>query len=202
MQSLCKLHRVVNSTQELTQLLQAWRNGDETALEKLTPPVYRELHRMAHQLMARERPGHMLQTTALIHEAYLRLIDWQNVRWQNRAHFFATCAGMMRRILVDFARARDYAKHGGDAAMVTLDEAVAVSPDRSSEIVAIHEALERLEITDPRKGRVVELRVFGGLEINEVAEVLQVSRRTVINDWNFAKAWLSREISATRDQVP
>ena len=195
MRSLCKLHGVVNSTQELTDLLQAWSNGDQKALEKLTPPVYRELHRMAHQLMAGERPGHMLQTTALINEAYLRLIDWRNVQWQNRAHFFATCAGMMRRILVDFARSRDYAKRGAGVTMISLDEAANVSPDRSSQIVAIHEALERLELTDPRKGRVVELRVFGGLEVNEVAEVLQVSRRTVINDWNFAKAWLYREIS-------
>ena len=195
MRSLCKLHGVVNSTQELTGLLQAWSNGDATALEKLTPPVYQELHRMAHQLMAGERPGHMLQTTALINEAYLRLIDWRNVQWQNRAHFFATCAGMMRRILVDFARARDYAKRGANVTMISLDEAANVSPDRSSQIVAIHETLERLERTDARKGRVVELRVFGGLEINEVAEVLQVSRRTVINDWNFAKAWLYREIS-------
>ena len=195
MRSLCKLHGVVNSTQELTCLLQAWSNGDAKALEKLTPPVYQELHRMAHQLMAGERPGHMLQTTALINEAYLRLIDWRNVQWQNRAHFFATCAGMMRRILVDFARARDYAKRGANVTMISLDEAANVSPDRSSQIVAIHEALERLERTDARKGRVVELRVFGGLEINEVAEVLQVSRRTVINDWNFAKAWLYREIS-------
>jgi len=192
---LYKLHGVMNSTQELTGLLQAWGNGDEKALERLTPPVYQELHRMAHQLMARERPGHMLQTTALINEAYLRLIDWRNVQWQNRAHFFATCAGMMRRILVDFARARDYAKRGADLRMISLDEAAEVSPDRSPEIVAIHEALERLEVTDARKGRVVELRVFGGLEINEVAEVLQVSRRTVINDWNFAKAWLYRGIS-------
>jgi RNA polymerase sigma-70 factor, ECF subfamily len=195
MRSLCKLHGVVNSTQELTDLLQAWSNGDEKALEKLTPPVYQELHRMAHQLMASERPGHMLQTTALINEAYLRLIDWRNVQWQNRAHFFATCAGMMRRILVDFARSRDYAKRGAGVTMISLDEAANVSPDRSPQIVAIHEALERLELTDPRKGRVVELRVFGGLEVNEVAEVLQVSRRTVINDWNFAKAWLYREIS-------
>jgi len=195
MRSLCKLLGVVNSTQELTGLLQAWSNGDAKALEKLTPPVYQELHRMAHQLMAGERSGHMLQTTALINEAYLRLIDWRNVQWQNRAHFFATCAGMMRRILVDFARARDYAKRGAGVTMISLDEAANVSPDRSSQIVAIHEALERLERTDARKGRVVELRVFGGLEINEVAEVLQVSRRTVINDWNFAKAWLYREIS-------
>jgi len=195
MRSLCKLHGVVNSTQELTGLLQAWSNGDATALEKLTPPVYQELHRLAHKLMAGERAGHMLQTTALINEAYLRLIDWRNVQWQNRAHFFATCAGMMRRILVDFARARDYVKRGAGVTMISLDEAANVSPDRSSQIVAIHEALERLELTDARKGRVVELRVFGGLEINEVAEVLQVSRRTVINDWNFAKAWLYREIS-------
>jgi RNA polymerase sigma factor (TIGR02999 family) len=185
----------VNSSQELTELLQAWRNGDQQALDKLTPPVYQELRRMAHHLMAGEKPGHMLQTTALINEAYLRLIDWQNVQWQNRAHFFATCAGMMRRILVDFARARGYVKRGGDVAMVSLDEAAAVSAERGSDILAMHEALERLEMADTRKSRVVELRVFGGLEIDEVAEVLQVSRRTVINDWNFAKVWLQREIS-------
>ena len=183
------------TTQELTKLLQAWSDGDKQALDKLTPPVYRELHQMAHRLMAQERTGHMLQTTALINETYLRLIDWKNVRWQNRAHFFSVCAGMMRRILVDSARARGYDKRGGGAIVISLDEATVVSPDNGPQIVALHEALERLEVRDARKSRVVELRYFGGLQVEEVAEVLHVSRRTVINDWNFSKAWLHREIS-------
>ena len=178
----------------MTVLLQAWSDGDEEALSELTPIVYKELHQIARRCMADERKEHVLQTTALINEAYLRLIDWKNVRLENRAHFFSVCAQMMRRILVDSARARGYAKRGGGAPMVSLDETTIVSPERDREIVAVHEALERLEVVDPRRSRVVELRFFGGLEVEEVAVVLRISRRTVINDWNFAKAWLHRDI--------
>lgn len=184
----------VEFANELTQLLRAWSDGDEQALEKLTPIVYRELRKIARYHMSKERPDHTLQTTALINEAYLRLIDWKSARWQNRAHFFSVCARMMRRILVDFARTRAYAKRGGGVRLIPLDEATLVSPERGVEILAIHEALERLEAIDKRKSQIVELRFFGGLEVEEVAEVLKVSRRTVINDWNFAKAWLHREI--------
>ena len=184
----------MTSVQEMTGLLQAWSDGDEEALNKLTPVVYQELHQIARRYMAGERAGHTLRSTALINEAYLRLIDWKNVRWKNRAHFFSVCAHMMRRILVDSARARGYAKRGGDAPVISLDEVTIVSPECDRELVAVHEALERLEVEDPRRSRVVELRFFLGFEVNEVAQVLQISRRTVINDWNFAKAWLHRDI--------
>ena len=181
------------SSQEITQLLLAWSDGDQAALEKLTPLVYAELHRLAKGYMFGERPGHTLQTTALINEAYMRLIDWKNVRWQGRAHFFGVAAQVMRRILVDFARARHYAKRGGAAAQVSLDEAVTIHEDRSAELIALDEALKSLAEIDPRKSQVVELRFFGGLSAKETAEALKVSLRTVEREWNSARAWLYRE---------
>jgi RNA polymerase sigma-70 factor, ECF subfamily len=182
------------SSQEITQLLIAWSDGDQAALEKLTPLVYAELHRLAKGYMLRERPGHTLQTTALINEAYLRLIDWKNVRWQGRAHFFGVAAQLMRRILVDFARARHYAKRGGAAHQVSLDEAVTIHEDRSAELIALDEALKSLAEIDPRKSQVVELRFFGGLSAKETAAALKVSQRTVEREWNSARAWLYREL--------
>jgi len=182
-------------TKEVTQLLIAWSNGDEEALEQLMPLVYRELHRLAHRHLRRERTGHTLETTALVHEAYLRLIDQQEVRWQNRAHFFAIAAQTMRRILVEYARARRYQKRGGGAQRVSLDEAMAVSDERAAEVVALDEALTNLAKFDQRKSRMVELRFFGGLSIEETAEVLGVSPGTVMRDWTLAKTWLQREIN-------
>jgi RNA polymerase sigma-70 factor (ECF subfamily) len=182
------------SSQEITQLLLAWSDGDQAALDKLTPLVYAELRRLARGYMFGERPGHTLQTTALINEAYLRLIDWKNVRWQGRAHFFGVAAQVMRRILVDFARARHYAKRGGTAQQVSLDEAVTIHEDRSAEIIALDEALNSLAEIDPRKSQIVELRFFGGLSAKETAEALKVSLRTVEREWNSARAWLYREL--------
>src|SRR5262245_55985115 len=183
------------SNDEITQLLRAWSEGSDQALSKLTPLVYKELHRMAHRYMRQERSNHTLQTTALINEAYLRLIDWKNVRWQNRAHFFGMAATLMRRILVDFARSRNYAKRGGVGRLiVALDEAAAVSRDRAREILALDEALQSLAVIDPRKSQIVELRFFGGLSLDETAEVLSVSSRTVLREWDLAKAWLNREL--------
>lgn len=179
----------------VTGLLVAWSNGDQASLERLTPLVYAELHRLAKRYMGREQAGHTLQTSALVNEAYLRLIDAQGVRWQNRAHFFAVSAQIMRRILVDFARARHNLKRGGGAQQVTLDEALVVSPDSSAELLALDEALERLAMLNARQSRVVELRYFGGLNEEEVAEVLKVSSRTVRTDWSLARAWLYRELS-------
>jgi RNA polymerase sigma factor (TIGR02999 family) len=187
------------SAHDLTQLLQAWSNGDQEALVKLTPLVHSELHRIARRYMAQERPGHVLQTTALVNEAFIRLIDWKNVRWQNRAHFFGVSAQLMRRILVDFARAQHYAKRGGDALMVSLSEAEAVPHERVDDLVALDEALERLSRLDPRQSRVVEMKFFGGMEMEEIAEVLQVSRGTVKRDWSLAKLWLLRELSGESD---
>jgi len=183
----------------ITQLLRDWSDGDEQALEKLTPLLYEELHRMAHGYMRRERSDHTLQTTALINEAYVRLIDWKSVRWQNRAQFFAVAARLMRRILVDFARSRNYAKRGGRGRqMVSLDEASPVSPDRAGAILALDDALQSLSALDARKSQIVELRFFGGLTIEETAEVLSVSSRTVLREWDLAKAWLSRELDAEK----
>jgi len=182
------------SPQEITQLLVAWSQGDEAALEKLTPLVYQELHRLAHRYLGRERTGHTLQTTALVHEAYLRLIDRQQVEWQNRAHFFAISAQLMRRILVDFARTRRYRKRGGGAQQVMFDEAAVVAPERSADFIALDDALMELSKLDQRQARVVELRFFGGLTIEETAEVLKVAPITVRRDWNLAQAWLLREL--------
>ena len=182
------------SAHDVTQLLAAWSDGDPAALERLTPLVYRELHRLAKGYIHQERPGHVLQTTALINEAYLRLIDWKDVRWQNRAHFFGVAAQLMRRILVDFARARQQAKRGGAARQVSLDEAAAVAVGRGTELIALDEALQQLSAIDPRRGRMVELRFFGGLSEEETAEVLRVSPRTVRREWRLARAWLHREL--------
>jgi RNA polymerase sigma factor (TIGR02999 family) len=184
------------SPKEITSLLVAWGDGDESALEGLTPLVYEELRRLAHHYMSQERPGHALQTTALVNEAYVRLIDWKTVHWQSRAHFFAVSAQLMRRILVDFARAQGYAKRGGGALTVTLDEAF-VSGEKGADIVALDEALLSLAELDERQSRVVELRFFGGLSIEETAEVLKVSEGTVRRDWSLARAWLHRELAAS-----
>lgn len=156
--------------------------------------VYQELHRLAHHYMQRESPGHTLQTSALVNEAFVRLVDQRDVRWQNRAHFFGIAAQMMRRILVDYARSRNYAKRGGGAQKVSLDEGLVVSDERSAEVVAVHEALERLAAFDARKSQIIELRFFAGLSIEETAEVLAVSPGTVMRDWTLAKAWLRREM--------
>ncbi|MGA2980472.1 MAG: sigma-70 family RNA polymerase sigma factor [Terriglobales bacterium] len=178
----------------VTGLLLAWNDGDESALEKLVPLVYQELHRLAKRQMQRERPDHSLQTTALINEAYLRLVDLRNVHWQNRAHFFALCARLMRRILVDFARSRHYAKRGGGAQPISLNESLVVSPQLATDLVAVDDALIALTTVDARKGQVVELRFFGGLTSEETAAVLKVSPDTVRRDWKLAKAWLLREL--------
>ncbi|MFL6209566.1 MAG: sigma-70 family RNA polymerase sigma factor [Pyrinomonadaceae bacterium] len=183
---------------EVTRLLVAWGDGDRAALDKLLPLVYAELRRLAHRYMNRERPHHTLQTSALVNEAYLRLVDQKDVRWQNRAHFFGIAAQMMRRILVDYARGRGYQKRGGDDALrVDVDEAMIVSAERAAEVVALDDALARLAEIDARKSQLVELRFFGGLSIEETAEVLQVSPGTVMRDWTLAKAWLRRELSRT-----
>ena len=179
----------------VTQLLRAWGEGDEAALEQLAPLVESELHRLAQKYMRREGPGQTLQTTALVNEVYLRLIDTQQVSWQNRAHFFAISARMMRRILTDFARSRRYLKRGGDAVQVSWDESLVVSEEPDADIVAIDGALSRLAEVDPRKSQVVELRFFGGLSVEETAEVLKISQQTVMRDWKFAKAWLMRALS-------
>jgi RNA polymerase sigma factor (TIGR02999 family) len=183
------------SSTEVTQLLKAWSNGNEEALAQLMPLVYKELHRLAHRHLGRERAGHTLQTTALVHEAYMRLIDQKEMKWQNRAHFFAIAAKTMRRILVEYARARHYAKRGGGALQVSLDEAMVVSQERVAEVVALDEALQSLSKFDQRKSQMVELRFFGGLSIEETAEVLGVSPGTVMRDWTLAKTWLQREIT-------
>ena len=181
---------------QVTQLLVAWGNGDELARDQLMSVVYEELHRLAHRYMKRESPGHTLQTSALVNEAFVRLVDQKNVRWQNRAHFFGIAAQMMRRILVDYARGRNYAKRGGGAQQISLDEGLTVSEGRSAEVVGVHEALEQLAEFDPRKSQIVELRFFGGLSIEETAGVLGVSPGTVMRDWTLAKVWLRREISS------
>ena len=181
-------------SQEITQLLLAWNAGEEQALDRLMPLVQKELHQLAHRYMARERLGHPLQTSALVNEAYLRLIDSSRVRWQNRAHFFAVSAQLMRRILVDVARARKKLKRGGDAIHVSLDEAMSVSSEPGADLIALDEALTTLAAFDERKSKVVELRFFGGLTIEETAEVLKVSTMTVMRDWRLAKIWLLREL--------
>jgi RNA polymerase sigma-70 factor, ECF subfamily len=183
---------------EITQLLQAWRQGDERALEKLTPQVYRELHLAAKRCMARERDGHTLQTTALINELYLRLSDLKLIDWQNRAHFFALCARQMRRILTDQARARQSHKRGGGVEPVLFDEALMVAAETSTDLVAVDDALNRLAKVDERKSQVVEMRFFGGLSVEDTAEVLKVSPETVMRDWRLAKAWLLRELSGEK----
>jgi RNA polymerase sigma factor (TIGR02999 family) len=182
------------SPHEITELLVAWGGGDESALDRLMPIVYDELRRLAHRYMSRERPGHTLQTTALVNEAYLRLVSWREVRWQNRAHFFAVSAQMMRRILVDFARDRRYLKRGGGALRVSLADAAPLVEQRGADLVALDEALTALAEIDRRKAQVVEMRFFGGLSVEEVAEVLKLSKETVMRDWRLAKVWLLREL--------
>ena len=181
------------SSKEITHLLVAWSEGDESALQQLAPLIHSELHRLAHNYMSRERPGHLLQTSALINEAYVRLIDWKNVRWQNRAHFFGVAAQLMRRILVDFARERKYFKRGGGALPVSLSEAALVV-QQSSDFVALDEALKALGEIDSRKVQVVEMRFFAGLSVEEIAELLNVSKETVMRDWRLAKVWLLRQL--------
>lgn len=181
--------------ENVTLLLRAWRGGDRNALDQLTPLVYEELRRSAQRYMKRERPGHTLQTTALVNEVYLRLVDVRQVTWQNRAHFLAVCARMMRRILTDLARSRHYLKRGGDAARITLDDDLLPATQRPPNVIALDEALNRLAESNPRKVQVVELRFFGGLTVEETAEVLQISVDTVMRDWAFAKAWLFRFLS-------
>jgi RNA polymerase sigma-70 factor, ECF subfamily len=180
---------------EVTQLLQAWSAGDEQALEKLTPMVYRELHRVAKHYMAREKRGHTLQTTALINEVYVRLVAFKEVSWQDRAHFLAVCARLMRRILTDWARRGRYLKRGNEAQHVSLDETVVVSDAPSPDLVLLDDALKSLAAVDPRKSQVVELRFYGGLTVEETADVLKVSAETVMRDWKTAKLWLLREMS-------
>ena len=180
---------------EVTQLLRAWREGDERALEKLMPLVYEELHRLARRYMAGERPGHTLQTSALVNEAYLRLVDVKNVNWQDRAHFFGVSAQLMRRILVDFARSRRSLKRGGEILTVSLEEGSIASLDKGADVVALDDALKTLAAMDARRIRVVELRFFGGLNAQETAAVLKVSAETVLHDWKLAKVWLLRELS-------
>jgi RNA polymerase sigma-70 factor (ECF subfamily) len=185
------------ASHEVTQLLMAWNDGDQTALERLIPLVHAELHRIARRYMRNERAGHTLQTSALINEAYLRLIDAQQVRWQNRAHFFGIAAQLMRRVLVDFARSRSYKKRGGGANQVSLDETMVITKERCEDLVALDEALSALSELDERKGRVVEMRFFGGLSEKEIAEALTVSQETVRRDWRLAKSWLRRRLSET-----
>jgi RNA polymerase sigma-70 factor, ECF subfamily len=178
---------------DVTGLLNAWCGGDQSALDRLVPLVYAELRRVAHHRMRAERPD-VLQTTALIHEAYLRLVDASRVRWQNRAHFFAVSAKLMRQVLVDAVRTRRSRKRGGGVHHVSFDEALVAAPDRGSALVALDAALDALAKVDPRKSQVVELRYFGGLSVEETAEVLQVSEQTVTRDWRMAKLWLGREL--------
>jgi RNA polymerase sigma factor (TIGR02999 family) len=185
------------ASHEVTQLLLAWGGGDEEALNKLVPLIHAELHRLARHYMRQERIGHTLQTTALVNEAYLKLVDWrnQNVQWQNRAHFFGVSAQVMRHILVDHARASRYQKRGGGQVNLSLDEALTVSTEKSADLVALDDALKSLARIDERKARIVELRFFGGLSVDETAEVLKISPRTVMRDWSLAQAWLYRELS-------
>jgi RNA polymerase sigma-70 factor, ECF subfamily len=183
------------STHGVTQLLLAWRAGDDGALDRLMPVVYNELHHLARRYMAAEQTGHPLQTTALVHEVYLRLVDANGIEWQDRAHFYAICARLMRRILIDFARSRNYQKRGAGFTHIQLEEAVTVSETLGSELLAVDEALKQLAAIDSRKSEVVELKFFGGLNAEEIAAALQVSPDTVLRDWKLAKAWLLRELS-------
>jgi len=186
---------MVVSSHEVTRLLKAWTTGDEQALEKLTPLVYEQLRRVAQHHMAGQRPGHILQTTALVNEVYLQLLDCGQMNWQDRAHFFAMSAQLMRRILIDFARSKGSQKRGGDALHVSLDEAPPVGKEPDPNLLALDDALKALATVDERKSKVVELRFFGGLSVEETAAVLKVSPETVMRDWRLAKLWLLRELS-------
>ena len=185
---------------EITRLLRAWSGGDQAALNRLVPAVYGELRRIARGYVLRERPGQTLRATALVNEAYMRLIDVQNVGWQDRAHFFAVAAQIMRRILVDRARARVRAKRGGAAARLSLEEVPEMGSWRAGELIALDDALSGMAKVDPRKARVIELRFFGGLSVEETAEVLKISPQSVMRDWKPARAWLQRELAAQTDQ--
>ena len=182
---------------QVTQLLQEWSEGDENALAQLMPLVHEELHCLAHQHMRRESAGHVLQTSALINEAYIRLVDRPHIRWQGRAHFFGIAARLMRHILVDDARKRNAAKRGGSLIQVPLDEANTVVQEQAANVTALDDALQRLEAIDERQGKIVELRFFGGLSIEETADVLKISPGTVMRDWTFARAWLRNEMTVT-----
>jgi RNA polymerase sigma-70 factor (ECF subfamily) len=182
-------------------LLRAWSDGDRDALDRLTPIVYAELHRLAKRYMKRERPGHSLQATALVNEAYMRLVDYKGMHWQNRAHFFAVSAQLMRRILVEHAR-RHNLKRGGNVPHVALDDAAIIGGDRDADLVLLDEAMNTLAQFDARKAQVVEMRFFGGLSVDETAEVLKVSPVTVMRDWSTAKAWLYRELAGGTDDGP
>jgi RNA polymerase sigma-70 factor (ECF subfamily) len=186
---------------EVSTLLRAWSDGDQNALDRMTPIVYEELHRLAHRYMGRERAGHSLQTAALVNEAYIRLVDYRRMQWQNRAHFFAVSAQLMRRILVEHAR-RHNLKRGGGMQQVSLDEAAVVGGKRAGDLVALDDALNTLELFDPRKVRVVEMRFFGGLSLEETAEVLKISSVTVRRDLRTAKAWLYRELTGGLTVMP
>ena len=183
------------SPTEVSQLLLDWSNGNQAALDRLTPLVYEELHRLAHRHMRLERPNHTLQTTALVNEAYVRLVDQRNLHWKNRAHFFSIASRLMRRILVDLARAHHRAKRGGGALEVSLDEAAIVSSERATELVALDEALTNLAAFDQRKSQVVELRFFGGMSVEETAEAMRLSPITIKREWSAAKAWLYRALA-------
>ncbi|HLM59389.1 MAG TPA: sigma-70 family RNA polymerase sigma factor [Pyrinomonadaceae bacterium] len=180
--------------QNVTELLKKWSGGDAAALDELTPLIYAELHRIAKNYMRRERDGHTLQTSALVNEAYVRLIDWKTAKWENRAHFFGVSAQLMRRILVDFARSRPKIKDG-DVRHVSLDEAFTVTAEKDADLVALDEALNELAKFDERKAKIVELKFFGGLSVEETAEVMKISGITVMREWNKAKAWLYRELN-------
>ena len=184
-------------TSNITGLLVAWKQGDQAALEQLTPFVYRELHRLAHGYLAGERQGHVLQTTALVNEAFVRLIDWEQVEWQDRAHFFGVAATLMRHVLVQFARERQSLKRGGQMMQVSLAEAAEVGSPNDPDLVKLDDALNTLEKLDPRQARTIELRFFAGLSLEETAEVLRVSLSTVRRDWRMAQAWLHQQLSAT-----
>jgi RNA polymerase sigma factor (TIGR02999 family) len=184
-----------HDSEDITELLEAWGEGDEAAFERLVPLVYTELRRMARRHMYRESEGHLLQTTALVHEAYLKLVSQKNAKWQNRAHFFAVSSQQMRRILVDAARSKLRQKRGADAPVVSLDDAPELSVSRAAEFVALDDALERLAQLDPRRARVVEMRYFGGMSVDEAAAALNISGDTVIRDWKAAKAWLFAELN-------
>jgi|SRR5215831_10685284 len=186
----------MESSHQLTKLLQQWNGGDGEALEQLMPLVHDELHRLAHQHMRKESPGHVLQTSALINEAYLRLVDQPQVRFENRGHFFGIAARLMRHILVDEARKRNSAKRGGSLIQVPFDEVANTTQEQAANVVTLDDALQRLERIDERQGRIVELRFFGGLSIEETADVLKVSPGTVMRDWTFARAWLRNEMSS------
>lgn len=186
------------SSHEVTQLLKAWSSGDQEALEKLTPLVYRQLHAIAKRYMAGERSGHPLQTTALVNEAYLRLVDCGRVNWHDRVHFYAVSAQLMRRILIDFARSRGYLRRGAAAPHISLDQAPSLCSEPDMDLVALDDALKGLSAVDERKGKVVELKFFGGLSVEETAETLGISADTVVRDWKLAKIWLLRELSRKR----